>query len=957
MKYSYLLIISLFCAAFALPIGAQTALAHATPITYSPQESSVNEIKPENVEIVFSERIEQKASGISVFSPEGEKITIGKSRVSSSNKKVFSVGFQDKGHGVYTASWQVVSADDGHFTKGAFAFIIGEGGEIPPSLNQIQVQHATKAPQAASVGLEILGYSILLGIIFLTSFVIKKNFPFNARSKNLYKKLKIYAVFGALFVFFGSASYILLKSLDLASARGETFSETLSVFTQTNDGSFAVARIIIALLIISIFLFKQKLIIQTEKITKVEYVLFFLIAASILARAKISHAAASSFLPDISVVINAFQLFAKELWVGSVIVIAFVLIPYIWKNSDTKKALVVFSYFSRVSAYIIGIALVSGIYILWLHGKDIDYILREEWGKNALLLISATVIMGALRLYHIIFLQKANSPLALKLARATFSLEALVGLIVIFATAISILTTPFYPQEKSLLELEQSSQGATIYFGSSQNRKNHFYVKANSQNPINKAVITILNKEKDLGPILIEPTRVSENLFVFPYTEMSVAGTWNVRISVQRQGSYDTNAEFVIEYPKSIEGATKDNGRSFGRLELIAIILAIAGTGFAFAIKKYSQKSIKISEKMKNENAPPNINRATKVAILIAGIIVIISILLFIEKNILTSNFQKACEENGDFWVQSIPALDYKLLSSETATGCSLAFGFSHFTNQEEYEYFILPKNPVAELKTRDEILQGQETKIQIQIASVEDGKKLENAPRLNSYHNRILHAVIVGEDMKTFAHIHPEDVAAVTESDIKEGIFTLKHTFKSSGKYAILVNYVVGGKEFQEIFPVRVEGENPLKKEKIDYARTKNIHGYTIKLNAPKKVRAGEKIRFSYDISKNGKPVNDLEPYLAAASHIVAIRQDLVKGTHTHGEVYPTGSMYFQKYFQILGIGSYHAHFTPDNFGPRVEAGISSPFSLPSPGVYYIFAEFSHSGKIIVAPFAIEVE
>lgn len=46
-------------------------------------------------------------------------------------------------------------------------------------------------------------------------------------------------------------------------------------------------------------------------------------------------------------------------------------------------------------------------------------------------------------------------------------------------------------------------------------------------------------------------------------------------------------------------------------------------------------------------------------------------------------------------------------------------------------------------------------------------------------------------------------------------------------------------------------------------------------------------------------------------------------------------------------------ATYLPAVFGPNVEAHAT----FPEPGVYYLFGEFKHEGKVLVSKFAITVE
>jgi len=82
--------------------------------------------------------------------------------------------------------------------------------------------------------------------------------------------------------------------------------------------------------------------------------------------------------------------------------------------------------------------------------------------------------------------------------------------------------------------------------------------------------------------------------------------------------------------------------------------------------------------------------------------------------------------------------------------------------------------------------------------------------------------------------------------------------------------------------------------------------------------------------VSKDGRPVRDLQPYLGAYGHLVALRSGDLAYLHVH----PTGEP---------GDGA----TTP---GPRV----SFAATAPSAGAYRLFFDFRHEGKVRTAAFTV---
>jgi copper transport protein len=120
--------------------GVHEADAHATPVAYEPENSAIVEKTPGIIKIHYSERVDLNASSIEVFGPDGTRIDNKDASVPPDNPRLFQVNIPDRGEGTYTVSWKVLSADDGHFSNGAFIFSVGkETGAGVASTNQLQV--------------------------------------------------------------------------------------------------------------------------------------------------------------------------------------------------------------------------------------------------------------------------------------------------------------------------------------------------------------------------------------------------------------------------------------------------------------------------------------------------------------------------------------------------------------------------------------------------------------------------------------------------------------------------------------------------------------------------------------------------------------------------------------------------------------------------------------------------
>ena len=98
--------------------------------------------------------------------------------------------------------------------------------------------------------------------------------------------------------------------------------------------------------------------------------------------------------------------------------------------------------------------------------------------------------------------------------------------------------------------------------------------------------------------------------------------------------------------------------------------------------------------------------------------------------------------------------------------------------------------------------------------------------------------------------------------------------------------------------------------------------------------------------------PVRNLEPYLAAAMHLAIVKDDMAEFIHTHGEVAQENEMKDMTE-DGMHVMSGMNHAVPAAFGPDVEAYIT----FSSAGIYHVFGEFKHNGKVVVASFMVGVK
>lgn len=201
--------------------------------------------------------------------------------------------------------------------------------------------------------------------------------------------------------------------------------------------------------------------------------------------------------------------------------------------------------------------------------------------------------------------------------------------------------------------------------------------------------------------------------------------------------------------------------------------------------------------------------------------------------------------------------------------------------------------------------------------------------------HEMPLHLLMVSKDLSWYAHEHPK-----LEAD---GTFTMTWTFPSGGEYTLFHDFTpkeVG----MQVVPVtlKVEGATPAAKPLVvDSDKPKTVDGYSVTLNTGGPVTTGKPTTLSYTISKDGKPVSDLTPYLGAMGHLVIMSQDLKEFVHSHPHEHAEGD---------------HDHAKQGHADMKGGPKVDFEARFKAPGVYKGWAQFQHNGKVITVPFTFNV-
>ncbi|HTX58414.1 MAG TPA: hypothetical protein VMH02_01970 [Verrucomicrobiae bacterium] len=205
----------------------------------------------------------------------------------------------------------------------------------------------------------------------------------------------------------------------------------------------------------------------------------------------------------------------------------------------------------------------------------------------------------------------------------------------------------------------------------------------------------------------------------------------------------------------------------------------------------------------------------------------------------------------------------------------------------------------------------------------------------------RTMHMIVVRDDFKTFAHLHP-DIDATT------GTFHQTLTgLDPTHRYYLYADTVPQGMA-QQVFRFTLQGQNiaavPPAETLAASATTAAAGGpYTVQLSTTT-LNAAQPSRLLIAIKEHKKPAGDLAPYLGMPAHLVLIGATSLQYIHIHP--YLRGS-------SMTAAMKAAAAGTPQT-GPYLAADLPA---LP-PGSYKLWVQFRGAAlKLYVANFTLDAQ
>ncbi|MBS1676452.1 MAG: hypothetical protein JST08_03615 [Actinobacteria bacterium] len=181
----------------------------------------------------------------------------------------------------------------------------------------------------------------------------------------------------------------------------------------------------------------------------------------------------------------------------------------------------------------------------------------------------------------------------------------------------------------------------------------------------------------------------------------------------------------------------------------------------------------------------------------------------------------------------------------------------------------------------------------------------------------RELHLIVVSRDGRFYRHLHPRRDAA--------GVWSTGLTLPSAGVYRAYADFQIDGERHvlgADLFAPGQFTPRPLPAPRP----TASSDGYGVALAADA-VAAGGDATLTFRVTQDGRPVADLQPYLGAMGHLVALREGDLAYLHVH----------------------------PDETSPAPGA-IRFMADFPSAGRYRLFLQFKDAAAVHTVAYTLAV-
>lgn len=564
--------------------------AHARLVKSNPAASTILGTAPTQVTMTFDEQVEPNFSEVQVVDAKKQRVDTGELQLAPGDPYTVVVPLKPTGDGTYNVIWKILSATDGHITRGVFAYGVGNtaGVVLAPTDPSLAATPNDLTPFSAAVRwMSLYALLGLVGGFVFRFYLLEPSLDFVQAGKNTKKIARTrwtqLMIIAFVFYFISNIGELLFQAQSVSDA--VTFTSVAGILQDSRFGQLWILRngMMTASAIV--------LWLETRRgfIPQMDISLIVLGNLALFTRSLNSHSASGGNF-TLPVFADWLHLLGVALWVGGLFSFAW-LMPFIWHVLDAKtrgawiaRLIAQFSLMALGATVVIAI---TGVYSATQQIPALDLLttrvlptyaqLTESIYTDALLAkVLVFVVMIGFGALNLLFLSprfrkfitepEQNSKLFTRF-RLTVGAEVLLGLTAIFLAGVLTLSSPprsnqrapgntggvaqvespaapvllvGYPASDVLVELSIGpTPEAPTVFNARVSDKN-----GNALTDIQRVIFSFTYLEKDTGAQNVNADAAADNQYKVEGNFLSLEGMWKIQVTVRRKGLDDQKTEF-----------------------------------------------------------------------------------------------------------------------------------------------------------------------------------------------------------------------------------------------------------------------------------------------------------------------------------------------------------------------------------------------------------------------------
>ncbi|WP_415813949.1 copper resistance CopC/CopD family protein [Mesobacillus thioparans] len=442
----------ILCSLLFIFMVPQEVFAHATLKKAEPAPDSELTDSPNEIVLLFDERLENELYSIKVFNEKGERVVNRKPEMSKDQKSI-KQSLPDLPDGNYVISYSVISAD-GHPIKSSYVVSIGEETVFKRNINQ-QVKESQQSSAAVNVMKSSVRILFYMALILTTGWIIWG--AIHTVEKEMKPSFRQRAFRLQIALLITTVGLVIVQLSELVDHW--TLTDIGSVLVGTNAGKSLVASVLLSLIGLPLLL-------------RFKWLDLIWVLSVMAVKSFNGHAAAfETEIRSMSMQLDVVHLLAAAIWAGGLLYI----LTYWKKQREHVRQFLPF--FSQVALISMLILIFTGVAYTLIFLPELNYLLHAQWGKLLLVKVGLVTLVFAIGAFLRHSMKKKQERSISRLVKIDFSLMVVILGIVGVLTHLNPL-----PENEPL---EWKNQDQSIDFTTSISPKapgyNHFKVTANAQ--------------------------------------------------------------------------------------------------------------------------------------------------------------------------------------------------------------------------------------------------------------------------------------------------------------------------------------------------------------------------------------------------------------------------------------------------------------------------------------------